>query len=180
MNLKKIKEEKMKKIILILISTLSINAQASELSTANLLMQKDLAENLPDQYSKYTLETETLKISVFKINQSEPALNPYYFNVYYQCKSNLEYHKLVRKFKNIKTEAPRSYCGHEEFLVGAIDSKGDDTFLILPMKEGNEGACPNKPTHIEIYPTVEMEKRCTVKKAPKADTIIKSVDKDAI
>ena len=170
----------MKKIILILISTFSINAQSSELSTANLLMQKDLAENLPEQYSRYTLETETLKISIFKINYREPVLNPYFFNVYYQCKSNLEYHKLVRKFKNTQTEAPRSYCGHAEFLVGSLDTKGDKTFLILPMKEGNDVACPSTPTHIEIYPTVEMEKRCTVKAAPKADTIIKSVDKDAL
>ena len=150
----------MKKIILTTILTLNFSyAFADRVDETSLLLQEEFSQTQPDRYNKYILETKDLKILVFKINYQEPPLNPLFFNVYFQCKSNQVFFKLDRVFNNSEEES-NSYCGHNNFHIGTIEGKGRKQFLILPMKRDTNHVCPNQANNFEIFPIDEMKKNC--------------------
>ena len=145
-------------LVLLLFFT-NFAVSADELETTSLLLQEKFIHSQPERFTKYTIETSDLKILIFKINYQEPPLNPLFFNVYFQCKSNRVFVKLNRIFNNSKEES-HSYCGHGSFHAGTIQGEGDEEFLILPMKRDLSHTCPNHPNHIEIFPIEEMKKKC--------------------
>jgi len=150
----------MNKLLMISFLIFSHYVHADSLNEASLLLQEEFSQTQPGRYTKHTLETEDLKILVFEMNYEEPPLNPYFFNIYYQCKSNNVFFKLNRVFNNSNDES-RSYCGHDNFHIGTIQNEGSAKFLILPMKRDRNHTCPSAPNNIEVFPISEMKEKCT-------------------
>jgi hypothetical protein len=150
----------MKKLILTLFLTMTPLAVFAEQTDAvSLLLQEELSQSQPDRLTKYTLETHDLKILIFKVDNNEPPLNPLFFNIYFQCKSNQVFFKLNRAFSNSEEEA-LSYCGHDSFHIGTIQGEGNKQFLILPMKLDVNHTCPQRSNNIETFPIEEMKTKC--------------------
>ena len=150
----------MNKLLILPFLIFSYSAQADSLNEASLLLQEEFSQSQPGRYTKYTLETEDLKVLIFKMNYEEPPLNPYFFNIYFQCKSNNIFYKLNRIFNNSNNESV-SYCGHNSFHIGSIQNEGSSEFLILPMKRDKNHSCPSTPNDIEVFPINEMKEKCT-------------------
>jgi hypothetical protein len=112
----------------------------------------------PDSYTKYDLElkTEGINISIFKVDQGEPHLNPVYFDVYFQCLKTKSYYKLKRNFADYESE--QTYCDNEKPVVEKINDK---SYLSLPLKLAEpETGCPDKVNRKEIFSVEQIKAYC--------------------